>query len=192
MDTLRRYSRRTFVAWVGGASAGFYLFGRLPGMSAPAALAATRGRDARPAQRSEVPDAVADPAGHAQGGDDHEPRRQADRLLRDLDEAAHAADPPGGPPGDDGLGLRGSAVCEQEGPTHPQRALAHDRGAGGIDPSESNGSTISRTRTATSCLTFCRSTRRSTGPIRPAARVAGTCGRPSTRLLARTPALSRS
>jgi FtsP/CotA-like multicopper oxidase with cupredoxin domain len=43
MDTLRRYSRRTFVAWVGGASAGFYLFGRLPGMSAPAALAAIPG-----------------------------------------------------------------------------------------------------------------------------------------------------
>jgi spore coat protein A, manganese oxidase len=39
MDTMRRYSRRTFVAWVGGASAGFYLFGRLPGMSAPVALA---------------------------------------------------------------------------------------------------------------------------------------------------------
>jgi spore coat protein A, manganese oxidase len=36
-------SRRTFVAWVGGASAGFYLFGRLPGMSAPVALAAIPG-----------------------------------------------------------------------------------------------------------------------------------------------------
>jgi hypothetical protein len=34
-----RMSRRTFVAWVGGASAGFYLFGRSPGMSAPEALA---------------------------------------------------------------------------------------------------------------------------------------------------------
>ncbi|HEY7575905.1 MAG TPA: bilirubin oxidase, partial [Thermoanaerobaculia bacterium] len=34
-----RFSRRTFVAWVGGASAGFYLFGRLPGTSAPVALA---------------------------------------------------------------------------------------------------------------------------------------------------------
>ena len=43
MDTTRRYSRRTFVAWVGGASAGFYLLGRLPGMSAPAALAAIPG-----------------------------------------------------------------------------------------------------------------------------------------------------
>ena len=36
---MRRFSRRTFVAWVGGASAGFYLFGRLPGVSAPVALA---------------------------------------------------------------------------------------------------------------------------------------------------------
>jgi FtsP/CotA-like multicopper oxidase with cupredoxin domain len=39
METMRRFSRRTFVTWVGGAGAGFYLFGRLPGMSAPAALA---------------------------------------------------------------------------------------------------------------------------------------------------------
>jgi FtsP/CotA-like multicopper oxidase with cupredoxin domain len=39
MDTSLRVTRRTFVAWVGGASAGFYLFGRLPGMSVPAALA---------------------------------------------------------------------------------------------------------------------------------------------------------
>jgi FtsP/CotA-like multicopper oxidase with cupredoxin domain len=39
METMRRFSRRTFVAWVGGAGAGFYLFGRAPGMSAPVALA---------------------------------------------------------------------------------------------------------------------------------------------------------
>ena len=39
METMRRFSRRTFVAWVGGAGAGFYLFGRLPGMSTPVALA---------------------------------------------------------------------------------------------------------------------------------------------------------
>ena len=37
--TTPRYTRRTFVAWVGGASAGFYLFGRLPGVGAPVALA---------------------------------------------------------------------------------------------------------------------------------------------------------
>ena len=39
MEAVRRFSRRTFVAWVGGASAGFYLFGRLPGLGAPVALA---------------------------------------------------------------------------------------------------------------------------------------------------------
>jgi len=39
METMLRFSRRTFVTWVGGAGAGFYLFGRLPGMSAPIALA---------------------------------------------------------------------------------------------------------------------------------------------------------
>jgi len=43
METMRRFSRRTFVAWVGGASAGFYLFGRLPGLSAPVALAQVPG-----------------------------------------------------------------------------------------------------------------------------------------------------
>jgi FtsP/CotA-like multicopper oxidase with cupredoxin domain len=39
MNTPRRYTRRTFVAWVGGASAGFYLFGRLPGVGSSVALA---------------------------------------------------------------------------------------------------------------------------------------------------------
>ena len=43
MSNVGRFSRRTFVAWVGGASAGFYLFGRIPGTSAPAALAAIPG-----------------------------------------------------------------------------------------------------------------------------------------------------
>jgi FtsP/CotA-like multicopper oxidase with cupredoxin domain len=39
METTTRFSRRAFVAWVGGVGAGFYLFGRVPGMSAPVALA---------------------------------------------------------------------------------------------------------------------------------------------------------
>src|SRR5215216_5476181 len=39
MDVSLQFSRRTFIAWVGGAGAGFYLFGRLPGGSAPQALA---------------------------------------------------------------------------------------------------------------------------------------------------------
>jgi spore coat protein A, manganese oxidase len=43
MNTLRPISRRTFIAWVGGAGAGFYLFGRMPGMSAPVALAQVPG-----------------------------------------------------------------------------------------------------------------------------------------------------
>jgi spore coat protein A len=43
METTRRFSRRTFVAWVGGAGAGFYLFGRVPGLSAPVALAQVPG-----------------------------------------------------------------------------------------------------------------------------------------------------
>src|SRR5215217_2624856 len=43
MDVSLQFSRRTFIAWVGGAGAGFYLFGRLPGSSAPVALAAIPG-----------------------------------------------------------------------------------------------------------------------------------------------------
>ena len=39
METSMRISRRTFIAWVGGAGAGFYLFGRLPDTSRPVALA---------------------------------------------------------------------------------------------------------------------------------------------------------
>jgi FtsP/CotA-like multicopper oxidase with cupredoxin domain len=49
MATVRRVSRRAFIAWVGGASAGFYLFGRMPGTSAPAALAAIPGGTLDPA-----------------------------------------------------------------------------------------------------------------------------------------------
>ncbi|MGH3081621.1 MAG: bilirubin oxidase, partial [Gaiellaceae bacterium] len=44
-----RYSRRTFVTWVGGIGAGFYLFGRLPGMSGPVALAQIPGGTLDPA-----------------------------------------------------------------------------------------------------------------------------------------------
>ncbi len=39
MNTSLRFPRREFIAWVGGASAGFYLFGRTSGMGAPEALA---------------------------------------------------------------------------------------------------------------------------------------------------------
>jgi spore coat protein A len=39
----QQFSRRAFIAWVGGAGAGFYLFRRVPGMSAPVALAQVPG-----------------------------------------------------------------------------------------------------------------------------------------------------
>ena len=45
-----RLSRRTFIAWVGGAGAGFYLFGRLPGVSEPVALAAIPGGTLTPSE----------------------------------------------------------------------------------------------------------------------------------------------
>jgi spore coat protein A len=49
METSLRLSRRAFVAWVGGAGAGFYLFGRLPGLSDPVALAQVPGGTLDPA-----------------------------------------------------------------------------------------------------------------------------------------------
>jgi spore coat protein A len=49
MNDQLRFSRRAFVAWAGGAGAGFYLFGRLPGMSTPVALAAISGGTLDPA-----------------------------------------------------------------------------------------------------------------------------------------------
>ena len=39
MHTTLRCSRRTFIAWIGGAGAGFYLFGRVPALGTPVALA---------------------------------------------------------------------------------------------------------------------------------------------------------
>ena len=51
-----RLSRRAFVAWVGGASAGFYLFGQLPGTGAPQALAQIPGGTLDPADVAEVRD----------------------------------------------------------------------------------------------------------------------------------------
>ena len=47
METVRRFSRRTFVAWVGGASAGFYLFGRLPGLGGSGCACSDLGWHAR-------------------------------------------------------------------------------------------------------------------------------------------------
>jgi FtsP/CotA-like multicopper oxidase with cupredoxin domain len=49
MNSSLRFSRRIFVAWVGGAGAGFYLFGRVPGASEPEALAQIPGGTLDPA-----------------------------------------------------------------------------------------------------------------------------------------------
>jgi FtsP/CotA-like multicopper oxidase with cupredoxin domain len=43
MHSSPQFSRRMFVAWVGGTGVGFYLFGRLPGMGSPVALAQVPG-----------------------------------------------------------------------------------------------------------------------------------------------------
>jgi spore coat protein A len=49
MERSPRFSRRTFVAWAGGAGAGFYLFGRASGMGAAEALAQIPGGTLDPA-----------------------------------------------------------------------------------------------------------------------------------------------
>ena len=110
-----RLSRRAFVAWVGGASAGFYLFGQAPRDGRAAGARADPGRLAGSAVGAEVRDADADPAGDAPGGDAHDAGRQAGRLLRDLDEADLPADPARGHAGDDGVGIRGREVGEHGG-----------------------------------------------------------------------------
>ena len=93
MEAMRRFSRRTFVAWVGGAGAGFYLFGRLHTRDACTRRARRNtGQLARSAVGSKVPDIAAHPAGDAEGRHDR-PAGSGGRLLRDLDEAVRAADP---------------------------------------------------------------------------------------------------
>src|SRR4026208_334468 len=57
-----------------------------------------------------VPPPLAPPAGLAAGAPDPAPGRPADRLLRDLDAAAGAADPAIRPAPHDGLGPRRGAA----------------------------------------------------------------------------------
>ena len=179
METMRRYSRRTFVAWVGGASAGFYLFGRLPGTERADRARADPGRHARSSRRGEVRHADADPAGHAEGRDDQAAGRQAGRLLRDLDEADRAADPPGGPSRRRPSGAtaerkrRATAACSST--TRPRSRSRR----GGTGRSVSSGSTSSSTEAATTCPTCSPSTRPCTGRTRPAAPRVATAGRTS-------------
>ena len=96
MGTQERFSRRTFVAWVGGASAGFYLFRRIPGMSAPVALAQIPGGSLDPNSVPKFGTPMLIPPVMPKAATLKSAGRQAHRLLRDLDEADHGADPPGG------------------------------------------------------------------------------------------------
>ena len=66
---------RDVVAWVRGASAGFYLFGRLPAW-ASARARSDHGRHARPGRRAEA-HSTADPAGDTPGGHDRAAGQQA-------------------------------------------------------------------------------------------------------------------
>jgi FtsP/CotA-like multicopper oxidase with cupredoxin domain len=74
-----QFSRRTFVAWVGGAGAGFYLFGRVPGASAPQALAA-------------IPGGTLDPG--------HVPKYMTPLLIPPVMPRAATLTMPGGKPAD--------------------------------------------------------------------------------------------
>ena len=95
--------------------------------------------------------------------------RQADRLLRDLDAAALAADPADRPAADDGLGLRrGHRASATAGSCSTTLRRSRSRRVG-TGRSGSSGSTSSWTRTGTTCRTFSRSTQRSTGRTRPVA-----------------------
>ena len=169
METSMRFSRRTFVAWAGGAGAGLLPVRTASRDERAEALAQIPGGSLDPKLIPKLHDADADPAGDAQGRHDHATRRQARRLLRDLDEADHQQILPAGHAGDDGLGLRRGHGAEQARAarsTTPRRSRSRRNGSG---RSGSSGSTSSRTRTGTSCPTCCRSTRRCTGRTRPAA-----------------------
>ena len=174
MDTLR-FSRRTFVAWVGGAGAGFYLFGRVPGLSAPIALAQISGGTLDPTSRSQVPDAAAHPPGDAPRRHVQVRRRQDRRPLRDLDEAVLAADPARRSACHHGVGLRRGRVESKRGCSSTTRPRSRSRPSG-TARSGSSGSTSSWTTTGISCRICCRSTRRCTGRIRPAAWTVATAG----------------
>ena len=113
----RAVSRRDFLRIGGGAGVGLFFIGQIGGQLFGCRWRRQRSRAAR-SIRCRVPkyrDADADPAGDAAGGHDHHAGRQAGRLLRDLDEAVRPADPAGGAPGHDGVGLRRGRRAEQRG-----------------------------------------------------------------------------
>ena len=146
MNTSLQFSRRTFVAWVGGTSAGFYLFGRLPGTSEPAGARADPGRHAGPRVGREVRHADADPAGDAQGRHDQavggKPVDYYEISMRQFTQQIL----PAGLPATTVWGYGAGSGAEQPRAADPPRAVADDRGAAGTGRSGSSGSTSSWTR----------------------------------------------
>ena len=127
METLRRYSRRTFVAWVGGASAGFYLFGRVPGLSAPVALAQLAGGTLDPANVSKFVTPLLIPPVMPRRTRSASAAARPSTTTRSRCGSSSSRSSCQ-PPEDDGLGLRRQDGTEQARPARPQCSLAHDRG----------------------------------------------------------------
>ena len=136
-------TRRDFLKITGGSTIVWYAATRA-GMGP-----ASRGRDTRRHARfrvdRQVRHAAADPAGDAAGRTSSRTRRQADRLLRDLDEAVLATDPSGGMPPTTVWGY-GPSLREQTRAPRPQRSVAHDRGQMEPPGPRASGSTSSSTQ----------------------------------------------
>ena len=189
---MQRFSRRTFIAWVGGAGAGFYLFGRLPGFGAPTALAQIPGGTLDPtavpkfATAMLIPpvmpraDTITAPGGKPVDYYEISMRQFSQQIL------------PAGLPATTVWGYGAVEVGEQARASDPPRAVADHRvqlepaGAGQVDQ-RARG--CERELPAAPAA---RSTPRCTGPTRPAVPTDATRGRRSRRRPARTPARCRS
>ena len=123
-----QFSRRTFVKWVGGAGAGFYLFGRLPGMSAPVALAQIPGGTLDPADVPKFVTPLLIPPVMPKAGTIVRRGQTVDYYEISMKQFKQQSCPQACR--DDSLGLRCREVGEPERPAPAQRAVAHDRGAG--------------------------------------------------------------
>ena len=192
METSMRLSRRTFIAWAGGAGAGFYLFGRLPGMSAPIALAQIPGGSLDPKLIPKYTTPLLVPPVMPRAGTLTDPGGKPvdyyEISMRQLDQQIL----PSGMPTTTVWGYGAVTTQSKKGLMHPQRPVAHDRGkVEAAGPGQVDQRARGRGRAA-SCPTCCRSIRRCTGRTRPAGRWDATCGRRSRRRPARTRARCRS
>ena len=173
-------SRRQFFKIGAGGLLGLYAGSRL-GVFTPIAEAAIPGGTLDPAGCAQVRDAAAHPAGDAEGRDDHaqggKPIDYYEISVRQFTQQILPA---------------GTARRRRCGATAPSRPpsrrglLLHNAPSLTIEAQSehgrcgSSGSTSWWMPTATTCRTCCRSTRRCTGPTRPAARRAATRARRST------------